>query len=157
MKSLKRKALAYIVHDGRLLVFRHRDFPEAGIQVPGGTLAENEPPEAAALREATEETGLQGLRVIRLVGEQVRQVTSAELNQIHHRYFFLLNCTETPPETWTHAESDPSEGGPAPIYFEFFWARLPNGVPPLSGQQDYCLNKLINQLIARGECCHAQP
>lgn len=151
MKSLKRKAYAYIVHQGRLLVFRHRDFPEAGIQVPGGTLEDGERPEAAVLREAQEETGLAGLQVVRLVGEQIRPVTSERMNLIHHRYFFLLKCTETPPETWTHAENDPSDGSPEPIWLEFFWARLPNGVPELSGRQDFCLNKMIDYLMMIGE------
>ena len=152
-KTLKRKVLAYIVHQGRLLVFRHRDFPEAGIQVPGGTLREGDLPEAAALREAREETGLEQLQIIRMVGEQVRLMTSENMSQIHHRYFFLLKCAGTPPETWTHTETDPSEGRPGSIYFEFFWAPLPNGVPELSGGQDYCLNKAIDYLIATGECC----
>ena len=36
MPVIKRKVYAYLVHAGKLRVFRHRDFPEAGIQVPGG-------------------------------------------------------------------------------------------------------------------------
>lgn len=32
------KVYAYITHEERLLVFKHVDFPEVGIQVPGGTL-----------------------------------------------------------------------------------------------------------------------
>ena len=31
------KAYAYITHRQRLLVFRHTDYPEAGIQVPAET------------------------------------------------------------------------------------------------------------------------
>lgn len=151
-KSLKRKVLAYIVHQGRLLVFRHRDFPEAGIQVPGSALEAGEQPERAILREAREETGLEHLHLIRMVGEQVRLMTSENMNFIHHRYFFLLKCAETPPETWIHAENDPSDVSPEPIWLEFFWAKLPNGIPPLSGGQDYCLNKAIDYLISIGEC-----
>lgn len=34
------KVLCYVVRDGHLLVFRHRDYPEAGIQVLTGTLGD---------------------------------------------------------------------------------------------------------------------
>jgi 8-oxo-dGTP diphosphatase len=152
-KSLRRKALAYIVHQGKLLVFRHRDFPEAGIQVPGGTIEASETPEAAILREAVEETGLDGLKIVRMIGEQVRLMTSENMSYVHHRYYFLLKCAETPPENWVHAEHSASDGTPEPIWFEFFWAKLPNQIPELSGGQDYCLNKMIDYLISTGECC----
>jgi len=152
-KQLTRKVLAYIVHQGRLLVFRHRDFPEAGIQVPGSALRSGELPETAALREARAATGLEQFQIIRLVGEQVRLMTSENMSQIHHRYYFLLKCSELPPDSWLHAKNDPSDGSLTPPWLEFFWAKLPNGVPALSGGQDYCLNKAIDHLIATGECC----
>ena len=46
------KVYAYITSENQLLVFKHVDFPEAGIQVPGGTLDAGETPKAAVLREA---------------------------------------------------------------------------------------------------------
>ena len=36
---VKRKVLAYVTRGDELLVFRHRDFPEAGLQVPAGTMS----------------------------------------------------------------------------------------------------------------------
>jgi 8-oxo-dGTP pyrophosphatase MutT (NUDIX family) len=42
------------------LIFSHPDYPEAGLQVPAGTLEPGEHPEAGVLREAYEETGLTG-------------------------------------------------------------------------------------------------
>ena len=36
------KVFAYITNQNRLLVFRHMDFPEAGIQVPAGTFMTGE-------------------------------------------------------------------------------------------------------------------
>ena len=52
--------------DGRqLLVFRH---PLNGIQLPAGTVDVGESPETAVLREAWEETGLDGLRLVRPLG-----------------------------------------------------------------------------------------
>ncbi len=44
--DLRHKVYAYITHGHRLLVFSHRDFPEAGIQVPGGTMEEGEDPKS---------------------------------------------------------------------------------------------------------------
>ncbi len=43
-----------------LLLFEH---PHAGVQIPAGTVEAGEAPEAAALREVVEETGLEGLAV----------------------------------------------------------------------------------------------
>ena len=42
---LKHKVFAYLTHGHRLLVFRHADFPEAGIQVPAGTVQPDERPD----------------------------------------------------------------------------------------------------------------
>ena len=42
MTELVEKAFAYITRDDELLVFRHVDSPEAGIQVPAGTIEPGE-------------------------------------------------------------------------------------------------------------------
>ena len=49
----------------QLLVLKHRDIHEAGIQVPGGTVNEGETLEAAILREVQEESGLRHLCIER--------------------------------------------------------------------------------------------
>jgi 8-oxo-dGTP pyrophosphatase MutT (NUDIX family) len=58
------KVTAFITRDtdvGReLLVFRH---PDAGIQLPSGTMEAGETPEAAMLREVHEETGLSAVEI----------------------------------------------------------------------------------------------
>lgn len=99
MPQLKQKVLAYITWNDKLLVFSHPDFPEAGIQVPAGTIEPGETPEVAALREAFEETGLTRLMLVTALGEQVRDVTPFGKNELHHRYFFHLLCVEPPPQT----------------------------------------------------------
>ncbi|HEX9133526.1 MAG TPA: NUDIX domain-containing protein [Ktedonobacteraceae bacterium] len=69
MKEIKDKVFAYITHRKRLLVFIHPFAPEAGIQVPAGSIKANERTEAAVLREAFEETGLSDLIVDGFLGE----------------------------------------------------------------------------------------
>lgn len=68
------KVTAFITRAGpagrELLLFRH---PNAGIQLPAGTVEVGETPEQAVLREAAEESGLANLRMVRPLGshEQV--------------------------------------------------------------------------------------
>ena len=90
MSTVKTKVLAYITHGGRLLVFRHPHAPEAGIQVPAGTVREHERLEEAVLREAREETGLDALTVVRYLGEQRRDMADFGRDETHHRHFFHL-------------------------------------------------------------------
>lgn len=151
MKPLKQKAFAYITHRGQLLVFRHVDVPEAGIQVPAGTIKPGEAPELAALREAQEETGLQGLALVSFLGECVRDMTDRGKNEVHRRYFYHLRCTKRPPETWQHEESDPSEPVDRNPRFAFFWAALPDGVPPLIAGHGALLPTLIERLAGEVE------
>ncbi len=151
---MKRKVYAYITHGERLLVFSHPDSPEAGIQVPGGTVEDGETPEEAAMREATEETGLTGLQMKALLGQVDRWIP--ELQQWHRRWFYHLTAADPLPERWHHAEAtpsdvsppdgSPSDGSQGPIRFEFFWARLPGGIPALSGDLGQMLPQLISAL-----------
>jgi 8-oxo-dGTP pyrophosphatase MutT (NUDIX family) len=139
--ALAEKVVAYITNRGRLLVFRHTQFAEAGIQVPAGTVEPGEPLEEAVLREAHEETGLDGLEIQAYLGVQdVDWPASGYGTQRQH--FFHLTLEGDAPETWLHYEMTPSDGSPAPIKFEFFWVRLPEQVPELAGDQGALLHWL---------------
>lgn len=151
MCMLKRKAFAYITHGDRLLVFRHVEMPETGIQVPAGTLHQDEEPAAGVLREAWEETGLSGLELVGFLGEERYDWSDVGLDEIHHRFFYHLRCPDEPPATWQHAEEDPSDGSPGPILFEFFWARLPDELPALCDGHDAFLSQLIARLAIEGK------
>ena len=142
---MKRKVFAYITHARRLLLFRHTDYPEAGIQVPAGTVADGEQPESAVLREAFEETGLAGLELDLLLGETVCDVKDLGLDEVHHRYYYHLRCTSDPPQAWRHWERDASDGSP-PIEFELFWAPLPDGLPELLPAHAAMLPRLLARL-----------
>lgn len=146
MSILKHKVFAYITHADRLLVFSHPHHPEAGIQVPAGSIKDGERPEDAVLREAYEETGLARLELVRFLGECRRDMSDFGLDEIHHRRFYHLHCGGDPPDTWRHYENDPSNGDAEPIAFEFFWARLPRDVPELIADHGEMLPQLIDTL-----------
>ncbi len=141
----KQKAFAYITHRGRLLVFRQPAFPEAGIQVPAGTVQDGEPLDVAVLREATEETGLTGLRLVRHLGNQTWEERGDGRDEVHHRAFYHLRYEGQPPETWQHWEMEPS-GGTPPVRFALFWLPLPAGVPPLIAGHDAMIPQLLRAL-----------
>jgi len=66
MPTIVEKVTAFITRKREdkhyLLLFEH---PNAGIQIPAGTVESDETPEAAVVREVTEETGLRSLSVRR--------------------------------------------------------------------------------------------
>jgi 8-oxo-dGTP diphosphatase len=136
----KRKVLAYITNGNRLLVFRHADYPQAGIQVPAGTIEEGESPEAAVMREAYEESGLENLHLLAFLGESQRDLRPRGRDEIQQRYFFHLTCDGDCPETWSHIERNP-RGVYKEYQFDFSWAALDN-VPELAGDQGEMLHLL---------------
>jgi len=135
------KVLAHVTRDDRLLVFRHRDFPEAGLQVPAGMVEEGESPHDAVLREVYEESGLQDVRVVRLLGRYFHD-TPPYRDETHHRHVYHLETTGPVASSWLHNESHPSGDGP-PIAFSFFWMRLDDPELALTGRQGDLLSKLI--------------
>lgn len=135
------KVIAYITYGDKLLVFSHPRYPEAGIQVPAGTVEEGESLEEAVLREAREETGLDDLEIQSYLG--VREYLSAsDRPGVQRRHFFHLALCGEAPTRWRHYEKYPSDGSNEPIEFEFFWARLPDEVPELAGGQGELLHRL---------------
>ena len=140
------KVFAYITHGDRLLIFDHVDFPAELPQVPAGTREACEDPASAVLREAHEETGLEGLRLDGYLGEIDFQ--HEEGAPVARRRFYHLRCTETPAERWRHAEEHPSDGSPGPIWFEHYWVDLTE-IPPLSAGHDAFLPALAARLDLR--------
>lgn len=146
MQGVQQKVLAYITFKDQLLIFSHPDFPEAGLQVPAGTLLPGERPGDGVMREACEETGMKNLRLIRFIGETCRDMRDFGLEQIHQRFYFHLACSAEPPLTWRHYETNPSDGSPGPIAFDFFWVSLTSNVPPLIADMDEKLPELIRRM-----------
>ena len=142
-----RKAFAYITNRGRLLVFEHPDHPDAGIQVPAGTIESGEEPADAVMREAFEETGLAGLKLATFLGESERDMSDFGIPEIHHRYFYHLLSEGDCPESWLHHETNPSGGEDhSPIRFRLYWVQFPGGVPDLIAGHGQMLGKLSETL-----------
>jgi len=141
-RKLVAKALTYITHEQRLLVFRQPDFPEQGIQVPGGSVEAGEPLEVAALREAREETGLTELVVQSYLGS-VEYALKVDVGPPHLRHFFHLANMGPAPARWQHAELTPSTGG-APVRLELWWEPLAS--VRLNWEQDHYLEALKEKL-----------
>ena len=135
-----KKVVAYITRQDELLVFTHRDFPEAGVQVPAGTVEEGETLDAAVLREVHEETGLPptALRKAAYLGRRLWQTEP----YCHDRHFYHLLLTADAPDTWLHYESYASSG--ETFAFSFFWIRLNDPCLRLAGEQDALLWRITH-------------
>ena len=129
------KVIAYITSGDRLLVFRHTQHPEAGIQVPAGTVEGGELPEEAVLREAHEETGLDNLVIRSYLGFREYDFTTHGEVEIHRWHFYHLEFKGDAPIRWRHYERHPSNGSSNPIEFELFWVRVPDQIPELVPHQ----------------------
>lgn len=96
--------------------------------------------QAAALREAVEETGLTDLKLVCFLGEQVYPRRDVDKMEVHQRKFFQIECTKTPPESWERYEEFSAEGN-RPL-FRFFWVPIRN-VPPLIAGHDAFVQHLL--------------
>lgn len=136
------KVVAYITDGDRLLVFRHTRYPEAGIQVPAGTVEEGESLDKAVLREAREETGLGNLEIRSYLGVREYDLSAFGQSGVQRRHYFHLALGGKAPVRWRHYEEHPSDGSIEPIEFEFFWVKFPDEVPELAGGQGDFLHEL---------------
>ena len=139
----KQKVIAYITNQDRLLLFRHTAYPEAGIQVPAGTVEADEDLGAVVLREATEESGLHDFSLVSYLGQRDFEFSRNGDTIRQHRHFFHLILNGDAPETWLHWEEHPSEGLDDRIEFAFFWVPLFGNLPALAGAQDAMLPELV--------------
>jgi 8-oxo-dGTP pyrophosphatase MutT (NUDIX family) len=132
---MQHKALAYLTrrNASQLLVFEHRDNPEAGVQVPAGTQDTGETIEQTLWREVLEESGLRPEQ-LRLVGK-LAEYESAEWQTVRH--VFHLEAVADLPDAWTHVVC--SDAGDNGLVFEYRWENLPLALA-LAGAQDLFLN-----------------
>ncbi|MHB0801053.1 NUDIX domain-containing protein [Bacillus thuringiensis] len=137
----KKKVHAYITREKegvmQLLVFKHRDIHEAGIQVPGGMVDEGETLEAAILREVQEESGLRHLCIERFLADYIIHVK--EKQEYEKRHFFHVTLLTDVKDTWEHIVSagEKDEG----LAFSYEWVNIAK-CPELAGKQGEFLHLL---------------
>lgn len=104
-----------------MLTFTHRDFPDAGVQIPAGTVSEGEALEAALWREVEEESGLRREQLT-LVGPIAMHTHPdwGEAGIVEH--LFHLRAAEDLPDTWTHTVY--GEGDDTGYVFEYRWLNM---------------------------------
>jgi 8-oxo-dGTP pyrophosphatase MutT (NUDIX family) len=147
METRRQKVMAYVVRaqagQRELLVFEHRHQPEAGLQVPAGTVEPGESIEAGLLREVVEETGLSAEQV-RLVGK-LAEAHEAELDQ--QRHVFELSPANPLPDRWSHTVRGAGED--AGLVFEFYWVEITAALK-LAGGQERFLHRLHSREEPQG-------
>lgn len=123
-RRVVKKVVGYVIHQGKLLVFTHNDFPMeiTGVQVPAGSIKENELPADAIVREVMEETGL-AVRIVHSLGVETYDLWPAK-PELHERHFFQLELVDPEvQERWQGGEEDSSDGGPA-VSWTCWWTNL---------------------------------
>ncbi|MBC7429794.1 MAG: NUDIX domain-containing protein [Bacteriovorax sp.] len=129
----KAKVIAYIFrmknNQKEILVFAHKDFPEAGIQVIGGSVEKGEAFAFALVREILEESGLivqeSDFKKIGLTEYQRKDKL-----EINHRHYFEMISKDLP-DSWTHiVVSDGEDNG---LLFDFFWLSIHEAKEHLTG------------------------
>jgi 8-oxo-dGTP pyrophosphatase MutT (NUDIX family) len=109
----RQRVVVYVERDDTLLVFEHRDYPEAGIQVPAGGVEPGEDLIEAAIREVREETG------VCLTGDLTLLGTHQHLDGLGRpalSHFFRANAPTSLPTAWQHVVL--GDGSDAGMVFE---------------------------------------
>jgi 8-oxo-dGTP pyrophosphatase MutT (NUDIX family) len=138
------KVVIYVTRGDEILVFSHTHYPEAGIQVPAGTIQPGEDFVDAAIREVHEETGLDmdDLKLQDKLGVDVFSSGDGDGFPSLRRHFFHFEFVGNSPQVWIHYEEDPSDDTPGPIEFELKWVKNPDDIPVLTGNQGALLSKI---------------
>jgi 8-oxo-dGTP pyrophosphatase MutT (NUDIX family) len=133
---VRQRVLAYVTRErhGRteLLVFEHRDHPDAGTQVPAGGVGPGETPQEAVLRELDEEAGLARARVVRelpVLGDWIADSVYESARA------FELQLDEHAPDTWEHEVH--GDGEDAGLVFVYRWIDTEVGVTLWDGDPTY--------------------
>jgi 8-oxo-dGTP pyrophosphatase MutT (NUDIX family) len=97
--SRRDRVVVYVERGDELLVFDHRDHPEAGTQVPAGGVLDGEALADAALREVREETGLHLDDEPELLGthEHLDGLGRPALS-----HFYRADAPRGAPDSWEH-------------------------------------------------------
>lgn len=134
------KVTAYItrLHNNKrqLLVFKEQGYEHLGLQVPGGTVEENEDLLSAVQREIHEEAGINDAANIILLGEYTYYLEKLKSNV--KRYYFQMNAAC--PDQFTHiVQSNDEDNG---WIYNYHWFDL-DEKPTLFGYLGVHLDKVL--------------
>lgn len=133
----KRKVLAYITRgeepNWEILVFKQKDNPKAGLQVPGGTIESHELIIDALYREIEEETGI--IRDnLELKGKIIKNNYFPEhKNVVYERTIFHLTYTGDNDKKWEYTVKGNGQDEGLTFCHRFVPV---NELPELAGNQD---------------------
>ena len=139
------KVVAYATCGDELLVFEQPNSPEAGIQVPAGTVQPGERLEHAVLRELHEESGLSNFGRVRYIDSADFDMTPFGKRELHRRHFFVVQVMPPVVAYWEHIET--SGGTAAPQVFALRWVPLADP-PNLIAGQGHFLPRLVPESTA---------
>ncbi|MDN4608303.1 NUDIX hydrolase [Sporosarcina sp. F6_3S_P_2] len=136
--EVKRKVLAYITKgentERKILVFDQKGNPEAGLQVPGGTIEEDELLIDALYREIEEETGIRREQLELRGKVHKRNYFPAHRKDVmHERNIFHLVFIGDDESEWDNLVK--SEGQDNGMIFHCQWLPIYN-LPQLAAGQD---------------------
>jgi len=127
----KTKVIAYIFRKNKqeILVFSHRDIPEAGVQVIGGTVELLEDLTSALIREIMEESGLCLERSeLQKIGET--KYLRRDIPEVNLRHYYEIS-PQNLPDSWAHVVH--SQGEDNGLVFDFFWLEIGAAKEVLTG------------------------
>lgn len=135
-KNVKNKVLIYVVSQNLLLVNYHIDHIDAGLQVPGGTVEDDELPCLAAARELEEESGLN----LRMDGAEVHEYGYYPDwdDSVHQRSSFLVQANEMNCECFSFTVSSGTLD--AGIRLAYMWMPIELALRLLNAGHDISLN-----------------
>ncbi|XOV83267.1 MAG: NUDIX domain-containing protein [bacterium] len=142
---MRHRVFTYITRENELLLLNHVAHPRLLPQIPGGTVEPDETPEEAAFREAREETGLDQLRLVKLLDSGVRDLRAIGRDETIMAWFYHLQTDQLTRESWRHTEAYPSEGH-GPVEFELYWSPLKT-LPELGGIDGEALDALSVSML----------
>lgn len=121
-----------------LLVFDHVDAPEAGTQIPAGGIDSGEELVNATIREVREETGLEDIREIEILGTQ--DLLHPEVG-VPRFTTFLRATTNTVQSGWDHRVF--GEGDDSGMNFRCYFVPIEVAQDVLHWEQAEFLDRLV--------------
>jgi 8-oxo-dGTP diphosphatase len=132
---VRQRVLVYVTRerDGRteLLVFDHRDEPEAGTQVPAGRIDDGETLEQGLRRELHEEAGLDRVRIVRelpVLGDWAGRSP-------YENHAFEVQVEEDTPDSFEHVVH--GDGDDAGLVFVYRWVGVDSEITLWDGDPTY--------------------